>query len=108
MIGGVFSLNVNIDELKSIEEALCMNDSESWKIAMEEDMAALKRNDTWDLVPLLEEHKPIGCKWVFKRKMGSDRSIEKYKAHLATKGYSQVVGIDYGEIFSLVEKMTSI
>ena len=57
-----------------------MNDSESQKIAMEEEMESLKRSDTWDLVPLLEGWKPIGCKWLFERKVGSDQSIEKYKA----------------------------
>ena len=85
-----------------------MNDLESWKIAMDEEMAALQRNQTWDLVPFPEGRKPIGCKWVFKRKMGLDGSIEKYKAHFVAKGYSQVEGVDYGEIFSLVTKMTSI
>ena len=40
--------------------------------------------------------------------MGSDGSIEKYKACLIVKGYSQFEGVDYGEIFSLVAKMTSI
>lgn len=71
-------------------------------------MAALKKNDTWDLVLLPEGRKPIGCKWVFKREIGSDGRIEKYKACLVAKGYSQVEGVDYGEIFSLVAKMTSI
>ena len=52
---------------------------------MDEKMAALQRNQTWDLVPLPEGRKPVGCKWVFKRKMGSDGSIEKYKAHLVAK-----------------------
>ena len=71
-------------------------------------MTALQRNQTWDLVPLPEGQNPIGCKWVFKRKMGLDGSIEKYKACFVAKGYSQVEGVDYGEIFSLVVKMTSI
>jgi hypothetical protein len=34
--------------------------------------------------------------------------VEKYKAHLVAKGYSQVWGIDFGEIFSPVVKLTSI
>ena len=85
-----------------------MNDSESQKIAMEEEMEALKRNDTLYLLPFPKGHKSVGCKQLFKRKMGSNGSIEKYKAHLVAKGYSQVAGIDYGEIFSFVAKTTSI
>eukprot|EP01018_Ginkgo_biloba_P015053 Gb_15757 [translate_table: standard] len=75
---------------------------------MDEEMVALKKNDTWDLVPLPDGRKPVGCKWVFKKKVSSDGSVEKYKARLVAKGYSQVEGIDFGEIFSLIAKLTSI
>jgi hypothetical protein len=34
--------------------------------------------------------------------------VEKYKSQLVAKGYSQVEGIDFGEIFSPVSKLTSI
>ena len=85
-----------------------MNDADSQIEAMNEEMASLKKNDTWDLVPFLEGQKPVGCKWVFKKKVGSDGSVEKYKAQLVAQGYSQVEGIDYGEIFSPVAKLTSI
>lgn len=46
--------------------------------------------------------------WVFDKKINLDVSIEKNKSRLAEKGYSQVEGVDYGEIFSPIEKMTSI
>lgn len=75
---------------------------------MEEEMEDLKRNEMWDLVPLPKGRKPIGCKWVFKKKMGSNGSIEKYKAWFVAKGYSQVEGVDCGEIFSPIAKMASI
>jgi hypothetical protein len=51
---------------------------------------------------------PIGNKWVFKKKPNAEGKVEKYKARLVAKGYSQVEGIDFGEIFSLVAKLTSI
>ena len=73
-----------------------MNDLESWKIAMEEEMVALKRNNTWNLVPLPEGQKHVGCEWVFKRKISSDGSIQNYKACLVAKGYFRVAAIDYG------------
>lgn len=45
---------------------------------------------------------------MLKGKLGLDGSVEKYKAQLVMKGYYQVEGINYGEIFSLVPKMKSI
>ena len=38
----------------------------------------------------------------------SDRHIERYKARLVAQGYSQTAGIDYGETFALVAKMSTI
>ena len=52
--------------------------------------------------------KPIGSKWVFKKKTNAEGKVEKYKARLVAKGYSQVLGIDFGDIFSPVVKVTSI
>ena len=75
---------------------------------MNDEMKSLEKNETQDLVPLPNERKPIGCKWVFKMKYGPDGRIDKYKAILVAKGYSQKEGVDYGEIFSRVAKLTSI
>ncbi|GAA0176326.1 hypothetical protein LIER_29334 [Lithospermum erythrorhizon] len=46
---------------------------------MEEEILALKQNQTWDLVPKLEGVKPISCKWVYKLKIRPDSKIERYK-----------------------------
>jgi hypothetical protein len=51
---------------------------------------------------------PISNKWVFKKKLNAEVKVEKYKARLVAKGYSQVEGIDFGEIFSHVAKLNSI
>jgi hypothetical protein len=75
---------------------------------MDEEMAALDKNEAGDLVELSTGRNLIDRKWVFKRKLNAKGKVEKYKARLVPKDYSQVEGIDFGEIFSLVAKLTSI
>ena len=75
---------------------------------MDGEISLIVKNKTLDLVPFPKGQKPVGSKWVFKKKFYSDGSVERYKARLVVKGYSQVEGIDYGEIFSPVAKLTSI
>ena len=62
-------------------------------------MSSLHKNEVWDLVELSVGRKPIGSKWVFKKKTNAEGKVEKYKARLIAKGYSQVSGIDFGDIF---------
>jgi hypothetical protein len=45
---------------------------------------------------------------VFKKKLNVEGKVEKYKACLVEKGYSQIEGIDFGEFFSSVAKLNSI
>lgn len=79
-----------------------------WKKAMDEEMAALDKNKTWDLVKFPARIKPVGNKWLFKKKFSVEGKVEKYKVHLVEKGYSQVEGINFGDIFSPIVKITSI
>ena len=65
-------------------------------------------NEVWTLVDPPEGVKPIGCKWVFKRKRGADGKVETYKACLVANGYRQRYGIDYDEIFSPMTMLKSI
>ena len=79
-----------------------------WKNAMVEEMKALAKNGTWELIDLSFGKKPVGCKWVFTVKLNADGSIERLKARLMAKGFSQIYDIDYQETFAPVAKMNSI
>ena len=75
---------------------------------MAEEIAALERDGTWDLVSLPPCVCPITCKWVYKIKTRSDGSLERYKARLVARGFQQEHGRDYDETFAPVAHMTTI
>lgn len=63
-----------IGEPPSFEDA---KGNAEWENAMREGISALKKNETWDLVPLPAGVKPISCKWVYRVKRRSDGSVEQ-------------------------------
>jgi hypothetical protein len=103
-----FSLSITDDDPRTVRETVHSEDGNLWKRAMDEEMTSLDKNEAWDLVELSTRRKPIGSKWVFKKKLNVEGKVEKYKAWLVAKGYSQVEGIDLCEIFSRVAKLTCI
>jgi hypothetical protein len=96
------------NEPSNIEEAMKSRDATFWKEAIDDEMESIMFNNTWILVDLPSGSKPIGCKWIFKKKMKSDGSIDKYKARLVAKGYRQSKGIDYFDTYAPVARISSI
>ena len=74
---------------------------------MDHEMESLHKASTWDMVTCPDNKNIIGCKWVFCTKCKADRTIDKYKAHLVTRGFMQVYRIDYINTYSLVAKLQS-
>ena len=75
---------------------------------MKEELDALSKNHTWDLVTFPPEKSVVGCKWIYKIKTCSDGSIERYKACLIAKGFTQKYEIDYEETFALVARISFV
>ncbi|XP_028062411.1 uncharacterized protein LOC114265776 [Camellia sinensis] len=62
---------------------------EEWQRAMIEELTAIEKTRTWEMMDLPEGKNAIGLKWVFKTKFGADGNIQKHKAQLVAKGYAQ-------------------
>lgn len=81
---------------------------EEWCKAMEDEIMAIEKNDTWVLTDFPTDKFSIGLKWVFKTKYNADGSVQKYKARLVAKGYSQQQGIDFQDTFSPVARFETV
>ena len=83
-------------------------DSMKWLEAMKSEMRSMYENKVWTLIDLLDEQQAMLNKWIVKRKTDADSSVTIYKARIVAKGFRQVQGVDYDEIFSLVEMLKSV
>ena len=79
-----------------------------WQIVMKQELDALSKNHTWDLVTLPPEKSMVSCKWIYKIKTCSDRSIARYKTRLVTKDFTQEYGVDYEKTFTSVARISFV
>jgi hypothetical protein len=73
---------------RTIAEAYESSDN-YWKKSIKNEMDSIMSNESWEVVNRPYGCKPVGCKWVFKKKLKPDGSVKKYKARLVAKGYTK-------------------
>ena len=79
-----------------------------WFDSMVEEYDTIIRNIAWEVVIRMEGKSVVGSRWAYKVKQATDGSVEKHKAIFVARGFSQVEGIDYDDIFALVTRYSSI
>jgi vacuolar-type H+-ATPase catalytic subunit A/Vma1 len=93
-------MNINLqDDPMNFKEAMNSNDANEWIEAM---------NDVWELTNLTTQRKTIRCKWVLKKKFKADGSLDKHKARLVAKRFTQQLGTDFVDTYSPIVKFTSV
>ncbi len=97
----------NVHLPTSYNEAMTSKDTINWKAAMDDEMSALRENDTFKVTQLPENRSTIGSRWVYTLKNGPNGE-PKFKARFVAKGYSQIPGIDFNETFSPTARITSV
>jgi len=95
------------DDPTSFKEAMNNEHSSEWLDAMKDEMESMNANEVWDLVEIPKGAKTVGCKWVYKIKRDSKGNIERFKARLVAKSFTQREGIDYNETFPPVSSKDS-
>ncbi|XP_070668500.1 uncharacterized protein [Malus domestica] len=88
--GGDFQTYALEEDPTTLQEALTSLDTDSWQEAINDEMDSLESNGTWHLVELPPGYKTIGCKWVLRKKLKSDGTIDKFKARQIK--YASVIG----------------
>lgn len=75
---------------------------------MNEEIEVIEKNNTWELMDRPKDKEVIGVKWMYKVKYNPDGSVQRIKARLIAKGYSQQPSVDYNETFAPVARLDTI
>jgi hypothetical protein len=91
---------LHLSEPRTVQEALSGSHASEWLSAITSELMSMDSHEVYDLVEPPYGAHVIGSHWVFKVKLHSDGSIDKFKARLVALGNRQKYGIDFGEVFA--------
>ena len=92
----------------TIDDAKRRPDWPKWEEAINAELKSLDDAHTWNVVKCPQNTNIISCKWVFKIKKNSAGEIDKYKAQLVARGFTQQYGVDYDETYAPVACLASL
>ncbi|GJX38912.1 retrotransposon protein, putative, ty1-copia subclass [Tanacetum coccineum] len=98
----------DLNEPTSYKAAMLVLESNKWLDVMNAEIQSMIDNMVWVLVDLPPNCNIVGSKWIFKKKTDMEGIVHTYKAHLVAKGYTQLYGVDYKEMFSPVADIRAI
>jgi Reverse transcriptase (RNA-dependent DNA polymerase) len=79
------------DDYVTLRQVLESVNSHKWTKIVDEEIKSMYDNKVWDIVPLPEGVKTIGCKWIFKTEKNSESNVKRYKARLVAKRFTQKI-----------------
>lgn len=103
--------SMDLEEPKSYEDAVNGPNGTHWRTAIKSELVSLQENNVWTTVSMKDIPKAsnlVDSKWVFKIKWKADGTLDRFKAQLVARGFTQSEGIDYHEIFAPVLRLTTL
>lgn len=91
-----------------VREAMISSDAQEWTEAMTDEVQSILRQDTWEIIDRPENRHVVGSRMVLRNKIGSDGQVEKRKARIVARGFSQRPGTDFYETFAPVARLKSV
>ena len=89
----------------TIHEAL---NQSNWRKVVFDEMSALEKTGTWEIFDIQKYKNTVGCKWIFTVKHRAEKSVERLKARLIAKGFTQAYRVDNQETFAPVVKLNTV
>ncbi|KMQ84831.1 retrotransposon ty1-copia subclass [Lasius niger] len=99
---------VEFHESTTYSEAINGKNATQWQNAIQEELDAHEKNGTWSIVPLPAGKKTIDSRWIFRNKRSPSGDVQRYKARLCARGFTQYAGVDFKETFSPVVRYDSL
>ncbi|KAL0366815.1 UNVERIFIED_CONTAM: Retrovirus-related Pol polyprotein from transposon TNT 1-94 [Sesamum radiatum] len=96
------------DDPITFKDAMASSDAKQWKEAVKSEMDSIVSSRTWVLVYLPPRCTTIGCKWIFKKKLKPNGTVDKFKARLVAKSFKPKDRIHYFDTYSPVTRLTTI
>ncbi|CAI7750291.1 unnamed protein product [Closterium sp. NIES-54] len=106
--GDAMCLEAYTDTPSTYQGAMSSAEATEWERALQEEYDSLMANDVYELVPMPPGAYLVGSRWVFKKKLGPNGEVERYKARLVAQGYTQKEGVHYNETFAPVAKSATL
>src|SRR5690348_9170828 len=100
LLVSAYATTATLFEPCSLKAARNSVDWPHWRKAIINELESLLDNNTFTFTELPLDRQPVVSKWIFKIKQHTDGTIDRYKARLVARGFTQLEGIDYDETFS--------
>jgi len=91
---------VVLDDPLNYKEVMASVNAPAWQQAMNDELAVMDKFGVYELVPRPKGCNVVSCRWVFAKKLDVHGRLDRLKARLCARGFSQVAGEDYTDTFA--------